>query len=157
MKKAGICGQMPACVNAESRPVIWPADYLAAGAGAGAASAATGGLTSSYGLATTGAAPQAVPQVVTAQAGAVLQQALVRVLQQLLAVWHGAAVWQQGAAATWQPVLQPVLQVEVCAQQFFLVFAQHLRAWASVAVRVMAAATTHKQIKFFISTSPVRK
>ncbi len=97
-----------------------------------------------------------VPQVVTAQAGAVLQQARVRVWQQLLAVWQpvlqgAAATWQpvlQGAAATWQPVLQPVLQVWV--QQLFLVFAQHLRAYASVAVMVMAAATTHKQIKFFM-------
>lgn len=65
-------------------------------------------MTSSYGLATTGAAA-AVPQAVTAQAGAALQQARVRVWQQLLATWQGAGA-VQGAAATWQPVLQPVLQ-----------------------------------------------
>ena len=118
----------------------------------------------------TGGVPVVVPQVVTAHAGAVLQQGrtlqLLRVWQQLLAVWHGAGAWQHlltvwhgagvwqhllavwhGAAATWQPVLQ----VETWSQQLLRVFVQHLRAYASVAVMVMAVATTHKQIKFFMS------
>ena len=86
----------------------------------------------------TGVVPVVVAQqVVTAQAGALLQQARTRVWQQLLAVWQGAAAWH-GAAATWQLVLQPVLQraiwlqpvlqVATWVQQLLRVFAQHLRA-----------------------------